>query len=55
MWRQTSHNTQNDPSHNQGTSVKVEKEQAWFMQCTQRLGAFRALTGHPITLEELTL
>ena len=26
MWRQTSHNAQNDPPHTQGTSVKVEKE-----------------------------
>ena len=55
MWRQTSHNTQNDPPHAQGTSVKVEKEQAWLMECRQRLGAHRAMTGHPTTLEELPL
>ena len=55
MWRQTSHNAQNDPPHRITTSVKVEREQAWLMQCRWRLGAHRALRGHPTTLEELPL
>ena len=55
MWRQTLHKSQNDPPHTQETSVKDEKEQAWLMQCRRRLGAHRALRGHPTTLEELPL
>ena len=55
MWRHTSHNTQNDPPHTHGTCVKAEKEQAWLLQCRQRLGDHRALRCYPATLEELSL
>ena len=48
MWRQTSHNTQNDPPHTHRTCIKAGKGQTWLLQCS--LGAFRALRGHPTTL-----
>ena len=47
-WRQTSHNTQNDPPHTHGACVKAGKGQTWLLQCS--LGALRALRGHPTTL-----
>ena len=42
MWRQTSHNTQNDPPHTHGTCVKVVKGQAWLLPYKWRLGAHKA-------------
>ena len=48
MWRQTSHNTQNDPPHTHRTCIKAGKGQTWLLQCS--LGALRALRRHSTTL-----